>query len=157
MEPRLVSREAFTVVGLKCRTRMQDNVIPQLWDDFNKVCAGIPHTVTDRTAYGICYFEEGDDPAGASFSYLAGVEVDNADDIPAGMEALVIPAQDYAVFEHRGALDGLHQTYRKIYSEWLPANSLERVGTLDFELYDWRFRWGQPDSVLEVWLPVRQK
>ncbi len=157
MEPKMESREAFTVVGLKCRSSIQNNVIPQLWEDFNKVCAAIPHTVTDRTAYGVCFYEDGDDPSGESFAYLAGVEVDNADDIPAGMEARVIPAHDYAVFEHRGALENLHQTYQKIYSEWLPAYALERVGTLDFELYDWRFRWGQPDSVLEIWVPVRKK
>ncbi|HOU71787.1 MAG TPA: hypothetical protein PLB85_00255 [Candidatus Syntrophosphaera sp.] len=55
MKPRLVSREAFTVVGFKCRASKQNNVVPRLWDDFNKVCAGIPHSVKDRTAYGVCY------------------------------------------------------------------------------------------------------
>ena len=157
MKPRLVSREAFTVVGLKCRASKQNNVIPRLWDDFNEVCAGIPHSVKNRTAYGVCYLEEGDAPSGDRFSYLAGMEVSIANDIPPGMELLVVPANDYAVFEHRGALDNLCQTYELVYSEWLPASALERVGNLDFELYDWRFRWGQPDSVLEIWVPVRQK
>ncbi|MCB5246429.1 MAG: GyrI-like domain-containing protein [Candidatus Cloacimonetes bacterium] len=157
MEPRMVSREAFTVVGLKCRSSIQNNVIPQLWDDFNKVCASIPHTVTDLTTYGVCFYGDGDDPAGDVFSYLAGVEVANADDIPAGMEAISIPAGDYAVFEHRGPLDKLPGTYQKIMAQWLPGSAYERVGTLDFELYDWRFRWGQPDSLLEIWIPVREK
>ncbi len=157
MEPRFESREAFTVVGLKCRSSMQNNVIPKLWDDFNKVCSAIPHTVTDLTTYGICFHEEGDDPNGDSFSYLAGVEVSNADDIPAGMEAISIPARTYAVFEHRGPLDGLRATYGKIFSEWLPASAYVTVGDKDFELYDWRFHWGQPDSILEIWVPVREK
>ena len=157
MEPRLESREAFTVVGLKCRSRMQEGVIPKLWDDFNKVCAGIPHTVTDRTAYGICYYEDSDTPDSEEFSYLAGVEVSSAEDIPAGMEAISIPAHEYAVFEHRGPLDSLGQTYQFIHGNWLPGSIYEKVGTLDFELYDWRFRWGQPDSVLEIWIPVRKK
>lgn len=88
MKPRLVSREAFTVVGFKCRASKQNNVVPRLWDDFNKVCAGIPHSVKDRTAYGVCYLEEGDAPSGDRFSYLAGVEVSIANDIPRAWNCL---------------------------------------------------------------------
>lgn len=157
MEPRIVTRAACTVVGLKCRTSMANNLIPALWDDFGRRMGEIRDTAADPACYGVCFYEEGDGPSGDYFSYLAGRAVTRAEELPTGMEARALPAGEYAVFEHRGALDTLQQTYGYIYKDWLPNSAYEMVGTQDFELYDYRFKHGQSDSVLEIWIPIQKK
>ena len=157
MEPRFTSRSAFTVAGLKCRTTMQNNVIPKLWDDFGKRMAEIKNHAVSWACYGICYYEPGDGPDGEYFSYLASLEVAGSAPIPAGWESYAVPAADYAVFEHRGSLDSLQETYAKIYDEWLPNSEYKMSGNMDFEYYDQRFKFGQPDSVLEIWIPIVRK
>ncbi|MBW6513185.1 MAG: GyrI-like domain-containing protein [Candidatus Syntrophosphaera sp.] len=157
MEPRIVHREAFTVVGMKCRTTMADNQIPRLWEDFNPRARAVQHALFAQGCYGICFNEEGDEPGGDWFSYLAGVEVTELKDVPAGMESLLIPASDHAVFEHLGTLENLQQTYHFIYNQWLPQSEYVMLGSQDFELYDQRFKYGLPDSVMEIWIPVSKK
>lgn len=155
MEPRIVHRKALTVVGMKCRSNLQDNTIPRLWDDFNQRCKEIPDSLEKEGCYGICYYDEGDEPGGKWFSYLASVEVTALENIPTGMEARQIPESDHAVFEHHGSLDTLQQTYHEIYNKWLPNSEFRMAGTQDFEYYDQRFKYGQTDSVLEIWIPVQ--
>lgn len=155
MEPRFETRAAFTVAGVKCRTTMADNQIPALWDDFGRRMAEIPNPAPDRKCYGVCYYEPGDGPPNNEFfSYLAGFAVTSDGQLPAGMERYDIPAASYAVFEHLGTLDTLNQTYTHIYSEWLPQSGYVMAGNHDFEVYDQRFKHGQPDSVMEIWIPV---
>lgn len=157
MEPRITQRDNFTVIGLKCRTTLQNNVIPKLWDDFGKRMEEIKNASGNRACFGICFYEAGDAPGGQYFSYLASLEVTDASQLPEGMVAREIPAAEYAVFEHRGSLETLQQTYRFIYSDWLVNSGYKMVGSQDFELYDQRFKFGQPDSVMEIWIPIARK
>jgi AraC family transcriptional regulator len=155
MQPRFVHRPQFTVVGMKCRTSMSNNLIPRLWDDFMQRHDEIRDWIEPDNCFGICFQEESNgNPDKDFFSYLAGIEVQNTNFIPEGMEAKTLPAAEYAVFEHIGALDILQETYARIYREWLPQSGYQMTGDTDFELYDRRFKHGQPDSVMEIWIPV---
>ncbi len=158
MNPRFVYREAFTVAGMKCRTTMENNLIPQLWDDFMQRSDELANTIEPDNCYGICYYEEGDDaPGNKYFSYLASIEVSATQNLPVGMESRLIPAADYAVFEHHGPLDDLQKTYKAIYGDWYPTSEYKKIGDQDFELYDQRFKFGQADSVMEIWIPIEKK
>lgn len=158
MEPRFVTRDPFTVAGLKCRTTMENNLIPALWDDFNQRAQELAPIAIGRCCYGVCFNEETDDPTQKNFfSYLAGMEVGSAQNLPSGMEARELPAADYAVFEHRGPLDTLQETYHAIYHDWLPNSAYAMFGSQDFELYDQRFKFNDPASILEIWVPIQKK
>lgn len=157
-EPKIVHKEAFRLFGLNCRTTMNNNVIPAHWEKFNGICHTIPGVVRPQVAYGVCYMDP-EEPMGpdAYFFYMSALEVDNTTPLPEGLEEKHLPENDYAVFEHHGSLDNLQETYNQIYSEWMPDAQWERASEYDFEYYDHRFKYGAPDSVLEIWIPVKKK
>jgi len=68
-----------------------------------------------------------------------------------------IEAHAYAVFVHRGRLGGLPAMIEKIYGEWLPEVGYAVSGEFYFEFYDDRFQPDSVDSVLFVWVPVREE
>jgi AraC family transcriptional regulator len=155
MTPRFAHKDAFTVVGIARQFIMSNNLIPRLWDDFNQRGKEVKHAVYEA-ALGICYYEpkyEQDSP----FTYMAGWKVTRVEDIPEGMTARTVPASDYAVFEHKGALDTLQKTYDYIFREWLPASEYEMAKQDDFEWYDDRFKFGAADSIMEIWIPIKKK
>jgi AraC family transcriptional regulator len=157
IQPRFVSKAAFTVLGMTCRTTMQNNVIPQLWGDFNKRCKELKHTVQPDTCLGICMSEPNVEMTeNTPFIYLAGMEVSKVESIPEGMTVKEIPAADYAVFEHHGSLETLHATYDALYSGWFSASEYTQHGDYDFELYDERFEFGSPESIMEIWVPIKK-
>ncbi len=155
--PKIITKDTFRVLGVLCRSTMNDNTIPALWDKFHQICGDIPGVIQPGAALGICYADEDVEMTpDTPFNYLAGMEVSMDTPVPAGMVDKVVPAAEYAVFEHIGSLDTLHDTYSSIYGEWLPASNYERFGDIDFELYDERFRYGEAESVMEIWVPVKK-
>lgn len=158
-EPKIIHKDQFRVAGITCRSTMRNNTIPALWDSFNRtVCAKIPAAKTMKAALGVCYYEDMDEMnADTPFTYMAGFEVSDAYEIPAGLEERIVPAVEYAVFEHHGSLETLHDTYSAIYRDWMANSDYERLAADDFEVYDERFKYGEPDSVMEIWVPVKKK
>ncbi len=156
LSPKFVHRDSFRVIGL-CRSfTMNNNSIPSLWDKFSQSCDQLPGVINPKTAYGICYSEETDMTADTPFFYIAGMEVSLDAVVPADFHEKSIPEADYAVFEHIGSLDTLQQTYKAIYNEWLPSSGYQRMNDYDIELYDERFKYGAPDSVFEIWIPIQK-
>jgi hypothetical protein len=79
---------------------------------------------------------------------LTSIEPSRFDDRPAMLLAGVrrqhsfagmaerVPAQHYAVFEHRGPVATIGATWNAIWSEWLPRSGRTVADTPDFEVYD---------------------
>ncbi len=155
MTPRFEHKDAFTVVGLAGRFTLANNTIPQLWESFNPRAGEIANA-EGMACLGLCFYEP-DYEKGKPFTYMAGRVVTKAENIPQGMTVRDVPACDYAVFEHAGPLDNLQKTYDFIHDEWLPASEYDMAPHDDFEWYDFRFKWGQPDSILEIWIPIKKK
>jgi AraC family transcriptional regulator len=157
MTQRFEHKDAFTVVGIARQYTMSTNTIPQLWDDFMARSKEVKHALYEA-ALGVCYYEPNYDSAkDTPFTYMAGWIVTKAEDIPQGMTSHTVAANDYAVFEHIGALDTLQKTYDHIFREWLPTSGYEMAANDDFEWYDERFKFGEADSVMEIWIPIKKK
>lgn len=161
MKPRIEQRDEFVVAGLSGRFKMSNNTIPQLWDTFNKREKELHALyIGPMAAYGVCYHcdctsGECDDSKDMEFTYMAGLLVKGGESLPQDMEERRIPAGKWAIFEHVGPLDTLGETYHNIYSRWLEEAGLEVAKRDEFEYYDERFKWGQPDSVFEIWVPIK--
>lgn len=154
-EPKITRKEGFRVIGIGCVTTMNTNSIPALWDEFNKICPNIPGARDQDAALGVCFYEETEEMTGDTpFRYLASMKVSSDAQLPEGMWERVVPASEYAVFEHQGSLDTLHDTYAAIYNDWFPTSGRQRKNADDFELYDDRFNYGKPDSIMEIWIPI---
>jgi len=117
------------------------------WADFR--AAGEPPGAAPGVAYGvICGAGEG------SFEYLSGMQARDFTALPPGMGRMRVPAQHYAVFEHRGAVAGLKETWRRALDEWLPGSGYRSAERPDFERYDARFDPATGRGVVEVFVGV---
>ncbi|MBA3028742.1 MAG: helix-turn-helix domain-containing protein [Desulfobacteraceae bacterium] len=157
MEPKIITKNEFKVIGMRYFGDNQKNEIKQLWDAFLPEEENIKNRVNPTIGYGICYPVEGPDSVSA-FEYLAAVEVSTLDEIAEGMVGRTIPAQKYAVFSHKGSVDKIGDTYQAIYAIWQPKSGYELIKAPDFEYYDERFRPDQPEiSELDIYIPVQGK
>ena len=149
MNPKIVRRPAFTVVGLKYRGKNEHEEIPALWSKFWPRHAEIHHRVEPVWSYGV---EDNFDAATGEFDYIAGVAVTDASDVPADMVAVTVPAQTYAVFDC--ILSTLRETFRRAHDEWLPAAGHTPTAGPDFELYDERFDIAQGKLDMSIYIPI---
>lgn len=151
LKPRFVEKDEMKAVGMKCDASMKDkSAIPTLWDAFLGKKKSIKNK-SDETCLGICI--EGDENEN-DFSYIAACPVKNHKSIPKGMMKITLPKSNYAVFTHKGKLDGLDATYDGIFHKWLPQSGrkIDDEGFV-FELYDGRFT-GDDKSEFDIYVPI---
>lgn len=150
MEPKIVKKEAFSVIGMHCRGRNQEGEIPEMWREFGPRVPEIQNIVSDSVAYGI---SDNMDPDTGEFDYVAGFEVSDVPEVPEGMVHWAVPGGRYAVF--RTTLPNLGETFKYVYYEWLPRSAYEHRPGPDLELYDEAFDAEDPDSEFEVYVPIK--
>lgn len=151
MEPKIVSKPALTVVGMKYRGKPLSDEIPQLWGAFAARIGEIKHIRNPEIAYGV---SDNMDESTGEFDYVAACEVESAADIPEGMVSVDFPAQTYAVFTC--TLPTIGETFEYIYRTWLPTSGFRRPRSPEFELYDEDFNPNDPSSELYVYVPVEE-
>ena len=155
VEPKIVKRKAFKVVGLKYYGNDPKNNCPKLWQEFMKRIGEIRNALPVMESYGLmCTGEE--DFVDGKFDYIASVSVSDLDNIPEGMVGAEIPEATYAVFTHKGRLDTLQETYEYIYGNWFQNSEYEPLGLNEFELYDDRFT-GEESSQFDIYIPLKKK
>ena len=160
-EIRVERKQAFQVIGLHYHGRNAQGEIPALWRKFMESSKRIPMDVLApvERSWGVCYMElqDMDNQNGeAPFDYYAALEVTGKRDIPKGMAYREVPAATWLVFEHKGPLTTLEQTYHAIYNDYLPTTR-RQAGPWCLEMYDKRFDpTGSPESVFEIWVQVKE-
>lgn len=155
MEPKIITKPKFTVIGLRYFGTNEHQEISELWGLYNsrvKASAGIEND-TGEAAIGLCITPE-DAPDDGSFEYVAGAIVSEVGDVPEGFVVRQMPAYTYAVFAHKGDLTGLKETYAYIYESWLPQSGYKLAAKIDFEYYNEDFKNFAPDSVFYIYLPI---
>ncbi len=150
MEPKIIEKPAFTVVGLKYHGKNQHDEIGQLWQQLMPRAAEIKHRVEFNAAYGVCSAIKEEDGA---FDYIAGYAVSEATDLPEGMGSQAIPAQTYAVFPC--TLHTIKETYTYAFETWLPQSGREWAKGPDFEYYDESFDPGVEDPEMYIYVPIK--
>jgi AraC family transcriptional regulator len=149
MEPKIVSRPAFTVVGVLYRGKNEHGEVPQMWDQkLLPRVQEIPHQVTPPLAYGVL---DHYDPQTGEFDYLAGYGVERVADLPEGMVRWDVPAQTYAVFPCTlpTVMDGFGAAY-----SWLKQSGTQRADGPEFEFYDEHFHGDE--SALYIYIPIKR-
>ena len=149
-QPQLITKPAFTVVGLLLRTQPMSPEIPALWDKFVPRIGEIPHPTEGHISYGLMgRFDQ----ATGLFDYMAGNPVTQVDQLPTGMSRWDLATNTYAVLET--TLTGIGETMNYLYQTWLPASDYQAVDAPSFERYGEAF---SPDNpVVEIYVPVTKK
>jgi AraC family transcriptional regulator len=150
MEPKIVEKSGFTVVGLKYRGKNENNEIPRLWQVLGPRTAEIKDRVDDYVAYGI---SANVDKSTGEFDYIAGFEVSPTQELPEGMVSFEVPGSKYAVFST--TLPKIGETFNNAYHTWMPESGYQPTGGPEFEVYDERFDPQDPDSLFDLYIPVK--
>ena len=145
MEPEIVTKAAFTVIGMRYFGDNKNQEISTLWGHFLPRMQEIGGRSSE--AYGVC--GEMDDHG--RFSYMASFASDQPE-VPAGMDRWEVPAQNYAVFPC--TIHTIGETYQYIFDKWFPQTSYKPAGTPDFEFYPAAF---DPDvnNAMAIYMPVK--
>ena len=148
-EPTIVTKGAFTVIGLKYRGKNENQEIPQLWGNFLTRFDEIKSMISSHVSYGVmgCMDHES-----GEFDYLAGYEYAGDGELPEGMETWSIPEQKYAMFP--ATLPTLMDAFKHINDSWLPGSEFQRSSGIEFELYDETFNPQDANSVLYLYIPI---
>lgn len=150
-ELQIVERQAMTVVGMLYHGPGMSPEIPQMWDKFGPRMESIEGSVNPMVSYGVC---DNMDAKTGEFDYLAAVEVEADAPVPADLVRWEVPGGQYAMIP--ATLQTIGDAYQ-LAENLIPDAGYQRVGCLDYELYDERFDPVQPDSVLYICIPVEKK
>lgn len=120
----VMHKKEMKIIGLVLKTTFMQNrqaeEIPPFFHEVMeaKTLKSVPNRANNNQ---ICIIYR--KPNSPEFDYYMGVEVDNYDEIPEGMETITIPTGNYAVtsFTKRGNKDVL-MAAKYITEEWIPKN-----------------------------------
>ncbi|MFI5835036.1 GyrI-like domain-containing protein [Micromonospora sp. NPDC051300] len=160
MDYRIVTKDAFRLVGVKAR-------VPLVHEGMNPHIVAFlkglePETVrriealSDQEPHGIVNVSDdlaGDRAEGTELDYWHGV-VTGAQ-VPDGLDGLPVEAGDWAVFRSSGAFpQALQHLWRDVFTQWFPSNPYEtRPGP---EISQVRIAEGGATADAELWIPVRR-
>ncbi|MCZ7671816.1 MAG: MerR family transcriptional regulator [Chloroflexi bacterium] len=147
MEPEIITKPAFTAVGLNYYGKNENGEILQVWHKLNPRFGEIQNKT--GVAYGVC--DDMDD--NGRLHYLAGFGVTTVDNLPEGMDKREVPEQQYAVFPC--SLKTIHETYRYIFETWLPQSGYGRSDGPDFEFYGEKFYMDTGEG-MAIYMPVKR-
>ena len=151
MEPRIIYKPAFTVVGFSQDLNGDDGAAEVLWDRLAAHYQEIPFVDPD-VGYGVHIITP------ENHRYLAGLGVTRPGvSAPAEMSDFRVDPHTYAVFTHAGSMLAIRDTLDRIFGDWLPGANYTACTDFYFEFYDDHF---QPDSSLStlfIWVPVTPK
>ena len=161
IEPKIVQKEAFTVVGLEASfigalspDANNFELVPALWHRFINRLDEV-ESRTDEACYGLIITRpERERSHPDELLYVAGTAVRGVASLPEGMVRHEVPASTFAVITHRGPIADLPETIRCAMEEWLPGSGY-RWNLLEVERYDHRFSIESPEeSETEIWIGV---
>ena len=162
MEPEIVRKPAFVILGIKQRGENQHEAVSELWERFISRYAEIEHVVQPVGAYVLmgnyakpAYGADDCNGEPCVFDCMVGVEVDRVDSIPQGMEVWKVPEQTYAAFRFPAA--ERMETYEYVYEKWLPASDYRLAAGPEFEFYPPAFDLGDMRSGMWLYVPVKKR
>jgi AraC family transcriptional regulator len=150
MEPKFEDKKAFRVVGVVTHGTPDKMNFGEIWEkQYMPFDDRVKPSSTDQAHYGVWF---GPAPDGL-LDYLAGMAVEQMDEIPEGLALREIPAAQYAVFEC--SMQTMGQVYEEAYQRWLPSSKMERdMQAPDIELYPPHTGDEQPPA--RIYVPVKK-
>ncbi len=144
------------MIGLRRSMTFAENKTPELWRDFmtrrHEIKNAIDNDLYSIQNYPPSFFNPFNPMA--TFEKWAAKEVIDFDFVPDGMEILILPESEYAVFIYRGDARNASAFFQYIFSKWLPASGYTLDIRHHFEILGEKYKRNDPDSEEEVWIPI---
>lgn len=156
MQPRFVDLAELNLVGLPYFGTPAEGKFTETWHRFFEVEPSIQNRVDPKVCYGVELYDK-DFMPGQDWYYFPSVQVSSLADTPGLFFAKTFPACRYAVFAAVGGVPKLGEVFQFIYNEWLPASGYAMAYPWDFEVYGEQFKGDEPESVVEIYIPVKEK
>ena len=148
--PRVVVDQAVRVVGLVERCSFDTTItIPAQWQRFMACYDAIPYK-RDQIPIGVTYSAD----AEGQFQYMCGAEVHRFGERSSGLLHLEIRPRQYAVFEHRGHVSTIYETYRSIWDEAMPGTGRAVADAPVIERHNPGFDPRTGEGGLTLWIPL---
>lgn len=150
MEPNIVDRPAFALVGIQAWIDPETADHEAIFDELYRPHAENARAVASSPGFLGAYFAS---RGPGRIGYMVGVEAPQGTAAPPGLVALEIPAARYAIFEFpREDVGGM---WDYIHGEWLPASDeYALASTPVFEYYP---QENTTETRLSIWIPLRRK
>ena len=159
MEARIEIAREKKLIGKHITMSFLENKTFELWSSFmprrKEIKNQIGSDLYSLEVFTTGHFNEFDPKE--HFEKWAAVEVPDFNDIPEEMEGLIIPAELYAVFIHKGDQIEAHKTYHSIFVEWLPNSEYTVDDRPHFAIMGNKYKKNDPDSEEEIWIPIKNK
>lgn len=152
--------ESRWIIGLNSKTSLENNRIPQLWEQFSLRKEEIPDRLPAGASYGISIYERHltlqDLDETTEYLEIAGCETHATAAPPPGMVKHVIPGGLYAVFTHKGPVATMQDTYRYIFGTWLFQAPYRLDRRDSFEQYGADYYGNEhPASLSRIFIPIQ--
>ena len=148
MKPKIVSREAFQVMGVVGHFDSAGVNFGPLWKDYTAFSDQIEPLSAGEGYYGVYLGADYSQP----IDYMAGMAVREGVGTPEGVEVRDVPAALYAVFAC--SLQSPGSTYGFVFDEWLPTSEYEQDTKFGFDYYPPAATGG--DFPMQIWFPVKK-
>ncbi len=160
-DPIIIDLMPKKMLGMKITTSLAENKTRELWSKFKPRVKEIGNRA-DIDFYSIQEYAK--DLKYEKFTQYtqfvkwAAVQVTDFDDIPTGMDQLIIPGGLYAIFIHKGPIHTFYKTSQYIYGKWIPGSDYALDQRPQFEIMTEKYLGpDHPDSEEEVWVPLKPK
>jgi AraC family transcriptional regulator len=156
--PLIIQHPAQVLVGKWTDTSWSASDTFLLWRSFKSGVKEIGNrTDSDFVSVSIyppAFLSDSFTPA-SIFRKWAAVAVSSAESLPEGMEVLIIPEGQYAVFEHHGLASDFPATFQYIFFEWLPTSGYELDDRPHFEVMGPAYALNDPEASEYMWIPIK--
>ncbi len=150
MEPTIIKKPAFRVVGMQHRGTFSGGELPALWQKFGERMGEVEGVADGEYAYGLTTDM---DMETREIEYMAGMAVERTASVPEGMGSVEVPEQTYATFTC--TLPTLQTAYETFYGEWLPTSGYKRAYGPELELYGEDFDpQDETSQQMEICVPI---
>lgn len=161
MKVQMTERDTFPVVGVRkmlvCRPTAPHVEIQKFWAQVQQDgrMERLLHLGSKNGQVNqLLGITGGFDEESNELEYWIAVEAE--DHTAEGFSRFDVPAATWAVFEAVGPVaESVPQTWRRIYSEWLPANSYVHGSAPSLEVYK-DLDPASPQAKTEIWVPVQK-
>ncbi len=151
--------EARKLIGFRMETSLSENKTPEIWRNFRQLAKQIVSPLPG--SYSVQVYPAGTqaqnfDPQ-LRFDKWAAVEVKNWDNVPEGLETLLLPAGTYAKFDYKGPVTAFPPFAAYMYTQWLPKSGFRLAERPHFDFMPPEYKGPMhPEAEEEIWIPLER-